>query len=160
MTAESSVVEVTLESNLSNVEVADEITRRVSTTAGFDEEDQQKIEMAVHESLINAIWHGNRNDPTKHVWLRYEISRDRLQIEVRDQGKGFDPNAIPDPMAPENLLKISGRGIFLIRTYMDEYRVESLQGGGTQVTLVKKLNSIEANQGGPDREHEGRNSPD
>jgi len=141
MTAEGSVVEVVLESDLRNVEVAEEITRRVSGTAGFTEDDQHKIDMAVHETLINAIWHGNKNDPSKHVWLRYEIFRDRLEIRVRDQGNGYDPASVPDPLKDENVLNVSGRGIFLIRTFMDEYRVENQAGQGTEVILVKRLNS-------------------
>ena len=157
--AEDSVVEVTLENDLKNVEVAEEIARRVSTTAGFDEDDQHKIEMAVHESLINAIWHGNKNDATKHVWMRFQVHRDRLEISIRDQGNGFNPGDIPDPLSSENLLKVSGRGIFLIRSFMDEMNVVSKKGEGTLVTMVKKLGtSIQPDQGGTDREHEGHNS--
>jgi serine/threonine-protein kinase RsbW len=141
MTADGSVVEVVLESDLKNVEVAEEITRRVSGTAGFDEDDQHKIDMAVHETLINAIWHGNKNDRSKHVWLRFEIFRDRLEIRVRDQGNGYDPSSVPDPLSDENILNVSGRGIFLIRTFMDEFRVESKKGQGTEVILTKRLNS-------------------
>ena len=160
MTADTSVVEVTLESDLKKVEVADEISRRVSATAGFDEDDRQKIEMAVHESLINAIYHGNKNDETKSVYVRYQIYGDRLEIVIRDQGTGFDPKSVADPLATENLLKVSGRGIFLIRAFMDEFRVESQPGVGTEVTMVKKLNSnMKHNQGGTDREHEGHNTP-
>lgn len=146
MAAESSVIEVVLESDLNNVEVAEEITRRVSSTAGFDEDDQHKIDMAVHETLINAIWHGNKNDASKRVWLRFEILKDRLEIRVRDQGSGYNPSKVPDPLAEENLLNVSGRGIFLIRTFMDEYRVENPQGGGTEVVLVKRLNSNNSDQ--------------
>jgi serine/threonine-protein kinase RsbW len=141
MAADASVVEVVLESDLKNVEVAEEITRRVSSTAGFDEDDQHKIDMAVHESVINAIWHGNKNDPSKHVWLRFKIFSDRLEIRVRDQGNGYDPRGLPDPLSQENLLNVSGRGIFLIRTFMDDFRVESRAGEGTEVILVKRLNS-------------------
>ncbi len=160
MAEATSVVEVTLESNLKNVDVADEISRRVSSTAGFDEEDQQKIEMAVHESLINAIWHGNKNDESKRIWVRYQIYQDRLEVHVRDQGSGFDQNSLSDPLAPENLLNISGRGIFLIRSFMDEFRVENARGVGTEVILIKKLNSrSKPNQGGTHREHEGHNTP-
>ena len=160
MTADTSVVEVTLESSLKKVEAADEISRRVAATAGFDEDDRQKIEMAVHESLINAIYHGNKNDETKSVYLRFEIHGDRLEVHIRDQGVGFDPENVADPLATENLLKVSGRGIFLIRAFMDEFRVDSQPGVGTEVTMVKKLNSsTKPNQGGSDREHEGHNTP-
>ncbi len=159
MTADTSVVEVTLESSLKKVEAADEIARRVAATAGFDEDDRQKIEMAVHESLINAIYHGNKNDETTSVYMRFEIHGDRLEVHIRDQGAGFDVNNVADPLATENLLKVSGRGIFLIRAFMDEFKVECVPGVGTEVTMVKKLNSsLKPNQGGSDREHEGHNT--
>jgi serine/threonine-protein kinase RsbW len=160
MSADPSVVEVTLESNLKEVEVADEISRRVSVTAGFDEDERQKIEMAVHESLINAIYHGNRSDESKHVYLRFQIHPDRLEVHIRDQGSGFDLNDVADPLATENLLKVSGRGIFLIRAFMDEFKVKSVPGVGTEVTMIKKIDSrSKLNQGGTDREHEGHNTP-
>ncbi len=157
--ANDSVVEVALESDLKNVEIAEEIARRVSGTAGFDEDDQHRIEMAVHESLINAIWHGNKNNPAKQVWLRFQIYSDRLEIRIRDQGEGFDASKIPDPLASENLLNVSGRGIFLIRTFMDDFRVQNIAGSGTEVTLVKRLDSrTKTFQGGTDREHEGHST--
>ena len=159
MTPESSVVEVTLESDLKNVEVAEEITRRVAGTAGFDEDEQQRIEMAVHESMINAIWHGNQNDCSKNVWLQFKIHPDRLEIRIRDQGNGFDPSHLPNPLENENLLNVSGRGIFLIRTFMDEFRVEHVNGTGTEVTMIKRLSpGIQTKQGGTDREHESHNT--
>jgi len=158
MIPESSIVEVTLESDLKNVEVAEEITLRVAGTAGFDEDEQHRIEMAVHESMINAIWHGNKNDSSKSVWLQFKIYRDRLEIRIRDQGNGFDPHRIPDPLENDNLLNVSGRGIFLIRAFMDEFKVENVNGAGTEVTMVKHLRSgIQTKQGGTDREHESHN---
>jgi serine/threonine-protein kinase RsbW len=159
MTSEPSVVEVTLESDLKNVEVAEEIVRRVAARAGFGEKTQHQIEMAVHESMINAIWHGNKNDASKSVWLRFEISKDRLEIRIRDQGNGFNIDEVPDPRSSENLLKVSGRGIFLIRTFMDEFHVEHLAGSGTEVTLIKRIDPAhQPKQGGTDREHEGHSS--
>ena len=159
MNPESSVVEVTLESDLKNVEVAEEITRRVAGTAGFDEDEQHRIEMAVHETMINAIWHGNKNDSSKNVWLQFKILPDRLEIRIRDQGMGFDPKHVPDPLESDNLLNVSGRGIFLIRTFMDDFRVENISGAGTEVTMVKNLSSgIQTKQGGTDREHESHNT--
>ena len=148
-----------MESDLKNVEVAEEITRRVTGTAGFDEDEQHRIEMAVHESMINAIWHGNKNDSSKSVWLQFKIHPDRLEIHIRDQGNGFDPNHIPNPLENENLLNVSGRGIFLIRTFMDEFRVEHVKGAGTEVTMVKRLSSgTETKQGETDHEHESHNT--
>ena len=148
-----------MESDLKNVEVAEEITLRVAGTAGFDEDEQHRIEMAVHESMINAIWHGNKNDSSKNVWLQFKIYRDRLEIRIRDQGNGFDPHRIPDPLENDNLLNVSGRGIFLIRAFMDEFKVENINGAGTEVTMVKHLRSgIQTKQGGTDREHESHNT--
>ena len=159
MTSEPSVVEMTLESDLKNVEVAEEIVRKVAARAGFDETSKHQIEMAVHESMINAIWHGNKNDASKSVWLRFEIYKDRLEIRVRDQGNGFNVAEVPDPCSGENLLKVSGRGIYLIRTFMDEFRVRYLPGSGTEVTMVKRIDPAhQHNQGGTDREHESHNS--
>ncbi len=148
-----------MESDLKNVEVAEEITRRVTVTAGFDEDEQHRIEMAVHESMINAIWHGNKNDSSKSVWLQFKILSDRLEIRIRDQGTGFDPKHIPDPLQSENLLNVSGRGIFLIRSFMDEFRVEQVNGAGTEVTMVKRLSSgVQTKQGETDHEHESHNT--
>jgi len=158
MTPEPSVVEVTLESDLKNLEVAEEIVRKAAATAGLSEEAEHEIEMALHESMINAIWHGNKNDATKSIWLRFEIYKDRLEIRVRDQGNGFNLAEIPDPCASENLLRVSGRGIFLIRSFTDEFRVRNIPGGGTEVTLVKRIHPHGSTQGGSDCEHESDNS--
>jgi serine/threonine-protein kinase RsbW len=159
MIPEPSVVEVTLKSDLKNLEAAEELVRRVAGRAGFSEESEHQIEMAVHESMINAIWHGNKNDASKSVWLRFEIYEDRLEIRVRDQGNGFNVAEVPDPCSAENLLKVSGRGIFLIRTFMDEFQVKCLPGWGTEVTMVKRIDPAhQAKQGGTEREHESHNS--
>jgi serine/threonine-protein kinase RsbW len=150
MTADANAVEATLDSTLENVEVADEIALRMCARAGLEEEDQHKVEMAVHESMINAVRHGNKSDASKKIWLRFEIRDDRLEIHIRDEGTGFDLSQIPDPLAPENLLKVSGRGIFLIRTFMDDFRIENPAGLGTEVTLIKRLNSnqLKVHEGG------------
>jgi serine/threonine-protein kinase RsbW len=160
MKADSSVVEAVFESDLRNVESAEDLVHRVCTSLAFDEEEQHKISMAVHESMINAIWHGNKNDPSKRVWVQFQIYDDRLVIRIRDEGTGFDISEVPHPLEPENLLKVSGRGIFLIRSFMDDFQVKKLQGKGTEVTLVKRRQaSTDLNQGGVHREHEGHNTP-
>jgi len=160
MTGEAGVFEVTLESTLKTVERAEELAHRVCECVGFDEDDQHKIEIAVHESVINAVAHGNKHDKEKKVHLRFEIFKDRLEIRIRDEGAGFDPTGVADPLAAENLLKVSGRGIFLIRAFMDDFRVDSMKGSGTEVTMVKRINAEGRNcEGGTDREHEGHNTP-
>jgi serine/threonine-protein kinase RsbW len=159
MKPDASVVEVILESKLTNVEVSEEFARSVSAKAGFEEEAEFQIEMAVHEAVINAIRHGNKEDPRKKVYLKFLTLADGLEIHVRDEGKGFDPSTLPDPLAKENLLNISGRGIFLVRKFMDEFRVENFPGGGTEVIMVKHLASrMQSNQGGTGREHEGNSA--
>lgn len=149
MTADPNSVEITLESDLRSVETAEEITHKACETAGLDEEDQHKVEMAVHESMINAVCHGNKYDASKRVWFRLQVFPDRLEIRIRDQGEGFDPGSVPDPLESENLLRLSGRGIFLIQAFMDEFRVQKLPGIGTEVTLIKRIASNnKLNQGG------------
>jgi len=156
MKPDASVIELILESKLENVEVAEEIARNVSARAGFNEEAGFRIEMAVHEAVINAIYHGNKEDPRKKVHIRLLVFKDGLEIHIRDEGKGFDPSTLPNPLARENLLNISGRGVFLVREFMDEFRVENCPGGGTEVIMVKHLKSRnQPNQGGTGREHEG-----
>ena len=101
----------------------------------------------------------SKNDASKNVWLQFTIHHDRLEIHIRDQGIGFDPKHVPDPLESDNLLNVSGRGIFLIRSFMDEFKVESLEGAGTEVTMVKHIHSgVQTKQGGADREHESHNS--
>jgi serine/threonine-protein kinase RsbW len=149
MTADASAVEITLQSDMKSVEIAEEIAHKVCRTAGLDEEDQHKVEMAVHESMINAVCHGNKYDATKRVWFRMQSFPDRIEIRIRDQGEGFDPGSLPDPLESENLLRLSGRGIFLIRAFMDEFRVVKLPGIGTEVILIKRITSDrKLNQGG------------
>jgi len=149
MTADPNIVEMTLESDLKSVEIAEEIAHKVCEAAGLDDEDQHKVEMAVHESMINAVCHGNKYDAAKRVWFRVQFFPDRLEIRIRDQGEGFDPGSLPDPLESENLLRISGRGIFLIRAFMDEFRVQKLPGIGTEVTLIKRIvSNSKLNQGG------------
>lgn len=110
--------------------VGDHLARQL----GLDEESIHWIGVAVRESVINAIKHGNSGDASKHVFVEFETDLiDRapaLTIRVRDQGAGFDPENLDDPMAPENLLKASGRGIFLIRSFMDDVRLQRAPEGG------------------------------
>jgi serine/threonine-protein kinase RsbW len=102
--------------------------------AGFAEKDVFAVRLALEEALVNAIRHGNDSDPAKEARLRYEITPERVVAEVEDQGPGFDPDKVPDPLAPENLEKPSGRGLFLIRCYMTWVRFNEC---GNRVTLCK-----------------------
>ena len=85
---------------------------------GYPRKDQFAVRLAVEEALVNAVKHGNRGDPAKEARLRYHAGSEFVLLEVEDEGEGFDPAAVPDPLAPENLERPSGRGLFLIRKYM------------------------------------------
>jgi serine/threonine-protein kinase RsbW len=106
---------------------------------GVSDEAAFAIEMAVRESVTNAIVHGNQEDEGKSVELTLSCSRNELEIEVKDQGKGFDPATVADPTDPENLLKTSGRGIFLIRTFMDEVEWSARPEGGMALRMTKSF---------------------
>ena len=130
-------VEVTLESKLESVDRAEELASEFARSAGFHEDDQFRIGMAVRESMVNAVHHGNQYDPQKKACLCMELEARKLVVTVTDQGPGFDLSLVPDPRAEENLLKQSGRGVFLIRTLMDEVSVRRLLPAGTEIRMVK-----------------------
>ncbi len=119
------------------------VSDHVSRAAGFDDDALHWVSVAIRESVINAMKHGNRSDVSKHVFVELETVADggagtELRIRVRDQGEGFDPESLPDPLAPENLLKSSGRGIFLIRSFMDDVRLQRAPEGGMEIRMVKR----------------------
>lgn len=128
----------TLESTLETVDSAEQAAGRIAAEAGFGDEDVMKISMAVREAAVNAVLHGNAYDPGKKVTLDFERTSDDLVITIRDQGKGLDLSKVPDPLAPENLLKTSGRGIFIIRSFMDEVQISPSQTG-TEIKLIKHV---------------------
>lgn len=127
-----------MESTLESVNKAEEMADRISAQAGFDEDIRSGISMAVREGMINAVLHGNAYDPAKRVNLTMEQSGQDLIFTITDEGKGFVPEEVPDPLAPENLLKESGRGIFLMRAFMDEVRFRKLNPG-TEIILIKRI---------------------
>jgi serine/threonine-protein kinase RsbW len=95
--------------------------------------------VAVRESVVNAIKHGNHQDEAKRVRIEFALLDRSLEVQVRDEGTGFDPASVPDPLAPENLLKAFGRGIFFMRQFMDEVSYSFPSKGGTIVRMVKRL---------------------
>lgn len=131
--------ETTLESTLQSVDKAESIALEAAREVGFDDDEQNDIGMSVRECVVNAVVHGNRYNAKKKVHLAIEPSDQKLSIIVGDEGDGFDLSALPDPLASENLLRQSGRGILLIRAFMDEFDLHPRQGGGTEIRLVKNL---------------------
>ena len=118
------------------------VSDHVCKSAGLDEDELHWVSVAVRESVVNAIKHGNKNDPKKRVIVEFSpvpaTASDELVIRIEDQGEGFVPEEVADPLAPENILKSSGRGIFLIRNFMDETVLKKV-AGGMEIRMVKKL---------------------
>ena len=132
-------VERYLDSTLESVDSAEELATGVAQRAGLGEEDLMKIGLAVRESMVNAVMHGNRYSSEKKVRISVVTSTERFTVVIADEGAGFTFDTLPDPLAPENLMRTSGRGIFLIRSFMDDFQMRHLASGGTEVTLVKNL---------------------
>lgn len=128
--------------SVSEVEAAAD---KLAGEAGLDEEERFRVTMAVREAAVNAVLHGNDYDPAKQITVSFENNGASLIFTISDQGKGVDPDALPDPLAPENLMRGTGRGIFLIRSFMDEVHFRKLQPG-TELTLVKHLAPAEEKQ--------------
>src|ERR1700741_600453 len=145
MTAGAKHLEITLETQVESVNLAEEMCLRVEE-AGFGEDDCYRIGMSVREGVINAFHYGNQERPEKKIHLALDITAERLIIHVMDEGKGFKLSDVPDPLAEENILSTSGRGIFLMRAFMDEFDVLSGATGGAEIVMSKRLP-------GPDNGH-------
>ena len=137
----TSRVSFTLDSSLNSVDKVEQTAEQYAERAGFDEDTVPHIAMAVREAAVNAVVHGNGYDPSKHVTVSFETTAQSLIVRVADQGMGLDPDTVPDPLAPENILRGSGRGIFLIRAFMDEVNFRLLHPG-TELTLIKHRNPV------------------
>ena len=122
---QASRITYTLDSSLESVNKVEETAEQMAKKAGIDEDEVFRVAMAVREAAVNAVLHGNSYDPDKRITASFENTGDALVIRIADQGKGLDPDTLPDPLAPENLLRGSGRGIFLIRSFMDEVHLSN-----------------------------------
>ena len=132
-------LETDLDSRLESADTAEELAIAAARQLGLGEEEQQRFGMAVRESVINAIVHGNRYNARKKVHLRISGGEQRLTVSVTDEGEGFDLESLPNPTTQENILQQSGRGIFLIRAFVDEFSVRRLTPKGTEVKMIKYL---------------------
>jgi serine/threonine-protein kinase RsbW len=143
MLTRGGTVRIQIHSNFDMLDFVQVVSDHFGRTVGFDDDAIHWVGVAIRESVINAIKHGNRNDTSKHVFVDFLSApgdEPGICILVRDQGEGFDPEAVADPLEPNNLLKASGRGIFLIRNFMDEVLLRRAPEGGMEVRMVKLLN--------------------
>jgi len=143
MLTRGGTVRLQIHSNFELLDFVQVVSDRMGQLAGLDEDAIHWIGVAVRESVINAIKHGNREDYGKMVTVEFAMapSNDPRELVVRvlDQGEGFDPEEVADPLAPENILKSSGRGIFFMRNFMDDVTLKRAAEGGMEVRMVKKL---------------------
>ena len=130
-------LELELPSRIESVETAAARAEEFARDSGFGDEALGAIDMAIRESVANAVKHGNLLDETKTVELTFSIQTEGLQIIVRDFGRGFAVEEVPDPTNPENLLKENGRGILFMRAFMDKVEWSNHAEGGMVVTMLK-----------------------
>ncbi len=128
-----------LGSRFENIELAQVVLKDTLDQIGVDEDARHDIDLAVREAVTNAIKHGNQENPDKQVQIDLLLEGDELVIRIADEGSGFDPSSVPDPLAPENLLRTNGRGILFMRKYMDDVQYSLRPEGGTVVTMRKRL---------------------
>jgi serine/threonine-protein kinase RsbW len=130
-------VETLLDSTLESVDRAEMLVADAAARIGLPEEEQHKLGMAVRESMVNAVVHGNRYNLKKKVHLTVDSTGDQLTVVITDEGDGFDFASLPDPLAEDNLLRQSGRGLLLMRAFVDEVSIRRASPLGTEVRLVK-----------------------
>jgi serine/threonine-protein kinase RsbW len=141
------VVELTIASQLEFIDLVTALTDNITQMVGFDEEASYWINMAVRESVANAIEHGNKYDPQKSVDIRFTVGVDALRVTVRDYGEGFDPGTLPDPLDPNNLLNPAGRGILYMRTFMDSVEYIRHPESGMVVAMTKRRMPKQTDEG-------------
>jgi serine/threonine-protein kinase RsbW len=130
--------DIEIESDPNNLITVEEFVNYFSKDLGLSEEQLSVLLLAVTEATTNAIIHANKCDPTKLVKIHAQIEDSKLLIKIKDEGKGFDPSKLPDPTEPENLLKDSGRGVFLMKVYMDDVKY-NVTPTGLETILVLKI---------------------
>ena len=127
------------ESKVDSVDAAELIAKGLAREAGFDDDVLDRLGMAVRETMVNAVTHGNGYSREKSVYFNVHVdAAGALTVVIRDEGEGFDPEEVPDPTSPDNLLKASGRGLLLMNALVDQATVRRGEPNGTEVVLVKR----------------------
>ena len=137
--SDSQTVKLDIASRFEMLDITQTVLTQLCKVVGFEDEMAHYMGVAVRESVVNAIKHGNAQDESKRVEVLFTLHEGAIEVQVGDQGEGFQPEEIPDPLAPENLLKAYGRGIFFMRQFMDEVTYSFPKRGGTVVRMLKKV---------------------
>ena len=137
--AEEPHVRISVGSRFEHIDLVQIVVDDALGRLGLDEDARHWVGIAVREAVANAIKHGNQQNPEKTVDVELAVAGAEAIIRVEDRGEGFDPHSVADPLAPENLLKPNGRGIFYMRRFMDEVEYDFRSDGGTVLTLKKRL---------------------
>jgi serine/threonine-protein kinase RsbW len=132
-------VRIDIASRFEMLEMVQTVLTHLTGMLRLDEDAAHYVSVAIRESVVNAIKHGNRGDARKRVAVEFLLHPSALEVTVQDEGAGFDPGAVPSPLAEENLLKAHGRGIFFMRSFMDEVDYAFPARGGTVVRMLKKF---------------------
>jgi serine/threonine-protein kinase RsbW len=135
----SETTTLVLDSTKESADFAESAVLELAKRSGFRETTLEHIRLAFHEIMTNAVVHGNRSNVHKNVVVTISRTPAKLKILVSDEGEGFDPDRLPDPLSAQGLLRSSGRGVYLARAVMDEFLVQRDRAGGTTVTIVKHL---------------------
>ena len=114
------------------------VAEQVGRHAGLDDQACLDVGLAVREALVNAMKHGNGLESSKPVEVLFRVLPEGMEVSIRDRGEGFDPEEVADPTSPENLTRTSGRGLLIIRSFVDQLRIRRRRGGGTEVVLLKE----------------------
>ena len=137
-------VRIDIASRFEMLEMVQTVLTHVTSMLHLDDDSAHYVSVAIRESVVNAIKHGNRGDAAKRVAVEFLLHPGALEVTVQDEGTGFDPGSVPNPLAEENLLKADGRGIFFMKSFMDEVSYAFPARGGTVVRMVKKLPVVQA----------------
>lgn len=144
MSSKPQRIEVVLETVIESIALAEAVGVRVAAVAGFDEDDQYKIGLAVHEAVMNAFQYGNEQRRERKIHLVFELHHEKLVVHVTDQGTGFRLEDVPDPRDDENVLGESGRGVLLMKAFMDEFNVLVSEAGGAKVVMEKRHRKLKS----------------
>jgi serine/threonine-protein kinase RsbW len=139
MKPDARTVRLDIASRIEMLDMVQAVLNHLCGVLGFGEEAVHYMSVAIRESVVNAMKHGNKLDEAKRVIVEFVMNAGALEVRVQDEGAGFDPGSVPDPVAEENLLKAYGRGIFFMKSFMDEVTYSFPEQGGTRVTMLKKV---------------------